>query len=740
MTPPPHSDHPGYAFAAPLYWKAGWRSILPLPPRAKSKPPTGYTGKRHNTDPSYADITTWTELHPDGNTCLRLPDDIVGIDIDNYGAKTGGKAFIEAQQRWGELPPTIRSTSRTDGISGIRLYRTPTGLHFIESIAFPELGIGDIEIIQRGHRYAIVWPSIHNEGRHYRWLTHNLQPVTDIPTPNDLPPLPDTWLHALQEHTTTLTPTGGGEHYNIRDALTGGQPSPRVAERLRQGIKELNLPGQSRHITTRGHALALLRLGKSGEPGTRTALTTLGETFVALVAGDRGGGENEARTEFKNMVTGRGAAAQLAIPGLTDWIQHISGNASDEPDQPPPTSALVVADIENGFWEARESLRIIFTAALARMCAPWAVLAHCAARALALTRPNATLPALIGGPGSLNWFGAIAAPSGGGKGSATSTARDLIREPLTIRNLGSGEGIIGAFQHNTDEGPQTRESVMFLADEIDTLDALSVRSGSTTMSVLRSAFCGETLGFSYISRGRDIHINAHTYRMTLLISVQPSRASTLMGDHQGGTPQRFQWFPGIDRRITAEPPWMPGPLTLPPAAIWQYPRELPIPDCARTIILQERVKAATGETNTIDGHTMFIREKFAYALTLLDGRTEMTVEDWELAGIAIDISSVTRGWVTGQLARSQEEDAQTRGRLLGVTYAASDDQRVVQVAKRDRRIQDLVLTRLKEAGPTTLGTLRRAMTSRDRPWVETAVAALTQAGLIRFEGEKWCVS
>ena len=60
----------------------------------------------------------------------------------------------------------------------------------------------------------------------------------------------------------------------------------------------------------------------------------------------------------------------------------------------------------------------IHNAALARMCSPWALLANCTARALALVRPHATLPPLIGGPGSLNWFAAIAAPSGGGKGAA----------------------------------------------------------------------------------------------------------------------------------------------------------------------------------------------------------------------------------------------------------------------------------------------------------------------------------
>ena len=60
------------------------------------------------------------------------------------------------------------------------------------------------------------------------------------------------------------------------------------------------------------------------------------------------------------------------------------------------------------------------------MASPWAVLAYTAARALAQVRPGIMLPPLIGGPGSLNWFAAIAAASGGGKGAAIAAARHLV--------------------------------------------------------------------------------------------------------------------------------------------------------------------------------------------------------------------------------------------------------------------------------------------------------------------------
>ena len=68
----------GYADAAPLYWKAGWRGVLPIPRGKKLYPPTGYTGHGGLT-PSYADIQTWIDTRGGDNICLRLPENAVGI-------------------------------------------------------------------------------------------------------------------------------------------------------------------------------------------------------------------------------------------------------------------------------------------------------------------------------------------------------------------------------------------------------------------------------------------------------------------------------------------------------------------------------------------------------------------------------------------------------------------------------------------------------------------------------------
>jgi hypothetical protein len=48
----------------------------------------------------------WADEEPDGNIAVRLGDTVIGIDVDDYDGKGGGKTLAEAQRRWGALPPS----------------------------------------------------------------------------------------------------------------------------------------------------------------------------------------------------------------------------------------------------------------------------------------------------------------------------------------------------------------------------------------------------------------------------------------------------------------------------------------------------------------------------------------------------------------------------------------------------------------------------------------------------------
>jgi hypothetical protein len=279
---------------------------------------------------------------------------------------------------------------------------------------------------------------------------------------------------------------------------------------------------------------------------------------------------------------------------------------------------------------------------------------------------------------------------------------------------------------------------MFHVNEVDTLAAMNNRSGSTTMTIIREAFSGETIGFSYITRGRDVHVEAHTYRMTLVVSVQPARAGALMADAGGGTPQRFLWFPAIDPR--GDRSYFGRtvyPLDLPSPGEWMYPSTLTVPKIVEDTIIDEALKRSRGDTDALDGHALFCREKTAFSLAVLDGRTQMNEEDWRLSGIAAEVSRRTREWVVGELRRSSDEDAAERGRLMGVTYAESDAEKALRNAERSGRVARWVSKKLA-AGPISHRDLARAVASRDRAWLRGALLALEADGKIgKDESDRW---
>jgi hypothetical protein len=301
----------GYAEAKDLYWQPGWRGILQLNPGTKYPPPQGFTG-HDGADPSYPDICTWADEHPDGNLALRLPDDIIGIDVDAYGAKTGATTLAEAENRWGKLPPTHRSTSRADGVSGIKLFRVPPGTVLRDRIEFGDLGVGDIDVVQHHHRYVMCWPSIHPEGRQYRWIAEiDGTEVDYVPNPDDLPDLPDNWLDVLRVTNDGADLGGDQDGYDVAETFTEGRPSARVSRLLGEALADLH-EGRNRHDTTCGHVLAPLRCGKDGEPGVMLALKTLRTAFITAVTADGSRPRDEAGKEFRRMVRGPRSAGRAA--------------------------------------------------------------------------------------------------------------------------------------------------------------------------------------------------------------------------------------------------------------------------------------------------------------------------------------------------------------------------------------------------------------------------------------------
>jgi hypothetical protein len=190
-----------YARAAQVYRAAGWDGVLPLGsrPGMKFPPPGNWTG--HGAAyPSGSDIHAWTETHGDRNIGLRMPPGVIGLDVDHYGNKTGADTLAALTERFGPLPPTWVSSARP-APSGIRFYRVPLELDG-HPINWPGEAGKFIEIIQPGHRYAVVWPSTNPEaaGREYHWRIAGVEvplKLGRVPEPNELAQLPEPWVRGL---------------------------------------------------------------------------------------------------------------------------------------------------------------------------------------------------------------------------------------------------------------------------------------------------------------------------------------------------------------------------------------------------------------------------------------------------------------------------------------------------------------------------------------------------------------
>ena len=348
-----------YAATATRYLNAGW-SPLPLPAGQKTPVPKGYTGANGET-PSYPDVHAWTEDKGDGNVALRLPPDVIGVDVDHYADKPGGLVLQQLEQQLGELPTTWRTTSRDDGHSGIRLYRVPAGLRWPGG-----LGPG-IDTIRHDHRYAVAWPSTHPNGSTYRWITPDgATALSDIPTPDDLPDLPAAWV----EHFTKGEMSTGQASADLSATAANtwltergqGTPCRHMSAASSRAAADLGA-ASSRHDATLAATNRVIWLAGQGHTGAGAALAQLHTAFTRAVAPERG--DQAAQAEWERMIHGAVDIAAAAhptpqpdpcldpfaglIPKESQWTPSESSTASQPQKTSPSTSPASPTPSNNSF-------------------------------------------------------------------------------------------------------------------------------------------------------------------------------------------------------------------------------------------------------------------------------------------------------------------------------------------------------------------------------------------------------
>lgn len=334
-----------YRDTALMYRQSWWLGPLYVPYKEKNPPPTDWTGHRAGY-PSKDLIEEWCNDGKKHNICIRLAGvdkehEIIGIDVDHYRKgdkdKKGGDQLKELEARLGELPDTWISSARTDGISGIRFFRVPRGMAFRGQID------KDIECINKGYRFAVVWPSIHPDGGTYWWFGPGILPTRagrdlwdgTLPDARTLPTLPEKWLDYVTQGRMRSAEadlidmdSSVSDIYMWADDTFWGEdsdePCDKMASKLKRHCKLVENEATSHDKLTNAH-YNLIRLAAEGHVGWNSAVNQLEAHYekITLERGKRG------LTEVHGEIFRSRINALRKVKGQTDARLAIGANAVD---------------------------------------------------------------------------------------------------------------------------------------------------------------------------------------------------------------------------------------------------------------------------------------------------------------------------------------------------------------------------------------------------------------------------
>lgn len=339
------TDIYGYAAAAPLYRAAGWMQVIPLPEGRKTPPPSGFTGRSRKpvTDEQ---VRFWSQSDPTANTGIVIPEGVLVLDIDaeqGHRVKAdGAKGISELSQELGALPATWSSTAHgIDSPARHLFYKVPEGL------AWKGGAIEGVDILQPGHRYSVVWPSIHPSGEMYCWYTPSGAIASTLPHISDLATLPWKWVDYLRKPDSMANLT----HSNPSTTPIASNPRGYDARMCKAVNTFLNRtlanPASkgSRHDTTLQAVWTLANFAQEGHRGALDAINQLKPRFISEIAPNRQGREREAAREWASILSG----AMEKVNGIQSHtdpcgqskIERMTPGEFNEPTQNTVTSQMV---------------------------------------------------------------------------------------------------------------------------------------------------------------------------------------------------------------------------------------------------------------------------------------------------------------------------------------------------------------------------------------------------------------
>ncbi|MHA6628150.1 hypothetical protein ACU61A_22155 [Pseudonocardia sichuanensis] len=423
----------------------------------------------------------------------------------------------------------------------------------------------------------------------------------------------------------------------------------------------------------------------------------------------------------------------------------------DAPAPEPEPAAVRLPTLPAELWQARPLLAHIRQAARARMrsadVALLAVLARLASMLAPWLRADAGL-----GPAQLCLYLAIVGPSGAGKTTGYGVAAELLPAPphLTTSTegvapyvdgigIGSGEGLAELYmgRRRDDDGTtargQVRHRALVVVDEGEQLTALGQRRGATAGAVLRAAWSGAALGSAGASSETTRVVAAGAYTLGLVTGWQMGTAQALLDDTDTGMAQRFVWCSATDPTIDEHdvPDW-PGPLDVTwTDAMIRGQVTITYPDAVRSELRARHAAIQRGDLvpDPVDTHAPLHRIRLAALFAVLDGRTRVTGDDWELGGIVWRTSCAVRAAVAEHGRRAAERERAERDQQR-VTLAERTAAVVDVAPARVERIARRLAVRVADAQGMTRADARRGVKHEERHLYDAAVTVAEVRGWV----------
>lgn len=292
--------------------------MSPIPVNLDKHPvKSGYTG-RDGKWVGPKTIASWIKAYGDSNIAIRLPKDVICLDVDDYKGHAGGATLASLEAELGKLPDTIRSTARWGwGVSGIKWFRIPEAYHGMD---WPGQAGPGIDILCWYERYAIVPPSYHTGVKaEYKWYSEaDGSVIAHLDTLDGLPELPEAWCEYLGHRSTAGAKVDVGSWQDwlkdhTQDGVMCGQMLA-TAGRWAEQIADAEDVGGV-HDSARDGVKAVLGDCAAGHTGAWLALGRLFKTFNDATAARSRRRRASSRPEWRRLLSG---AVGLAAAQWTD--------------------------------------------------------------------------------------------------------------------------------------------------------------------------------------------------------------------------------------------------------------------------------------------------------------------------------------------------------------------------------------------------------------------------------------